>query len=127
MLVAHVRGEVERVLGVASGRGIEDSKGFFQLGMDSIMTVELRSRLQEGLGCDLPVTVAFEYPNVVALAGFIAGELGLQPLQPTAAGVTEPSDVRMDELAGRSDDELAALLDSAIAGSLGAESGEQRS
>ena len=123
-LASHVRAEVARVLGLPSGSRIEDAEGFFELGMDSIMTVELRSRLQEGLGCHLPVTVAFEYPNVLALAGFIAGELGLQAA--ASANDSQAADSKMDELSGRSADELAALLDQAIVDSLDVESRGER-
>ena len=51
--------------------------GFFDLGMDSLMAVELRNRLNRALA-DAYVasnTVVFDYPSVAALAGHLAAEL----------------------------------------------------
>ena len=51
--------------------------GFFDLGMDSLMAVELRNRLNRALA-DAYVasnTVVFDYPSVAALAGHLAEEL----------------------------------------------------
>ncbi|MDD9995357.1 MAG: beta-ketoacyl synthase N-terminal-like domain-containing protein, partial [Dehalococcoidia bacterium] len=51
--------------------------GFFDLGMDSLMSVELRNRLNRALSGEYVVsnTAVFDYPNVEALAGHLAGEL----------------------------------------------------
>ena len=46
-----------------------------ELGMDSLMSVELRKRLESGVGRALPSTLTFNYPNVAALAGYIDAEL----------------------------------------------------
>ena len=53
--------------------------GFFDLGMDSLMAVELRNRLNRGLGGGraLSSTVVFDYGSPAALARHVAGELGL--------------------------------------------------
>ena len=58
--------------------------GFFELGMDSLMAVELRNRLQGQLGSAYPLssTLALDYPNVRALAGHLAGRLLALP-EPT--------------------------------------------
>ena len=39
--------------------------------MDSLTSVELRSRLQSSLGCTLPTTVALDHPTVEALTTFL--------------------------------------------------------
>ncbi len=38
--------------------------GLFEMGMDSLMSVELRKRLERGAGRKLPATLTFNYPNV---------------------------------------------------------------
>ena len=55
--------------------------GFFDLGMDSLMAVELRSRLNRAFdgGYMLSNTAVFDYPNVVELARYIASDLGESP------------------------------------------------
>ena len=82
LLVEHVGQQVQRVLQLASVP--EEGVGFFELGMDSLMAVELRNRLQGQLGSAYPLssTLALDYPNVRALAGHLAGRLLALP-EPT--------------------------------------------
>ncbi len=51
--------------------------GFFDLGMDSLMSVELRNRLNRALAGEYVVsnTAVFDYPNVTALASHLAEEI----------------------------------------------------
>ena len=53
---------------------------FFELGMDSLMSLDLRNRLQASLGRTLPSTVTFEHSSIPDLADHLivdvlAGEL----------------------------------------------------
>ena len=61
--------------------------GFFDLGMDSLMAVELRNRLNVALRgvCTLPGTVVFDHPNIRSLARHLAGELGMLGEAPSPA------------------------------------------
>ena len=45
---------VEAVLGVGSGESVDPMLGFFDLGMDSLLSLDLRNRLQAGLGASCP-------------------------------------------------------------------------
>jgi acyl transferase domain-containing protein len=49
--------------------------GFTDLGMDSLMTLELKKRLEKSLQLTLPATVAFEYPSIETLTVYLAEEL----------------------------------------------------
>ena len=53
------------------------SVGFFDLGMDSLMAVELRNRLNRVFAGEHVVanTAVFDYPDITALARHLAGEL----------------------------------------------------
>ena len=55
--------------------------GFFDLGMDSLMAVELRNRINRAFGGQYTAasTVVFDYPDIEALAGFLASEIGGSP------------------------------------------------
>jgi NAD(P)-dependent dehydrogenase (short-subunit alcohol dehydrogenase family)/acyl carrier protein len=89
VIVEFVRDEVAAVLGAADGgRAIPPETGLFDLGMDSLMSVELRRRLERGAGRALPSTLTFNYPNVGALAAFLDRALA------DAAGVPTPAVVR---------------------------------
>ena len=46
--------------------------GFFQSGMDSLMSVTLQRALSDSLGESLPASVVFDYPTVEALADYLA-------------------------------------------------------
>ena len=82
--------------------------------MDSLMAVELKTRLEAGLGQVLPATVAFEYPTVEALAVYLARDVLALELS-DASGEAPPDDqIRRDEAAEElerfSEEELLALL-----------------
>ena len=61
-------------------------RGFFDLGMDSLMTVALKARLEERLGIHLPSTLAMDHPTVAALAGYLETEF-MGNSQPSSAAV----------------------------------------
>ena len=52
--------------------------GFFDLGMDSLMAVELRNRLNRAFDGEYVAsnTIVFDYPDIESMARHLAGELG---------------------------------------------------
>ncbi|MFI0480115.1 type I polyketide synthase [Actinomadura sp. 9N215] len=74
-LLEHTAGTVTAVLGLDGG-DLDPEAGFFDLGMDSVMALGVRTRLEDDLGLDLPSTLTFEYPTTARLAEFLAGLLG---------------------------------------------------
>jgi acyl carrier protein len=79
-LATHVRGQVAQVLGLPEGTLPPPEQGFFNLGMDSLLTLELRNRLQTSLACTLPTTLTFNYPTIEALVAYLAeAVLALEP------------------------------------------------
>ncbi|NEP72539.1 MAG: SDR family NAD(P)-dependent oxidoreductase [Okeania sp. SIO2G4] len=75
LLVAHVRHQVALVLGINKPESIGLETGFFDLGMDSLTSVELRNKLQTSLKCSLPSTLAFDYPKIGVLVDYLAKDL----------------------------------------------------
>jgi acyl carrier protein len=67
-IVAAVAG---RVLGHDERTQLDRDAGFFDLGFDSLTTVELRVLLQTALSIELPATVGFDYPTIHAMAGHL--------------------------------------------------------
>ena len=63
-----VRGEVADVLGHASPDEVTARRAFIELGFDSLMAIELRSRLSDATGLQLPATVVLDHPNAAALS-----------------------------------------------------------
>lgn len=71
----YLQTEVSEVLGASSSQLPDVQLGFFDMGMDSLMMVELRSRLETSLQQTIPSTVLFEHPTINALAEYIATQL----------------------------------------------------
>ncbi|MBZ4398082.1 type I polyketide synthase [Myxococcus sp. AS-1-15] len=93
-LRVHVGGLVNGVLGRPLTEALDPGQGFFDLGMDSLMSVELRNVLQRSLGVSLPATVAFDNPTVNALVDHLAREvLGLPEQAAPARERVEDADL----------------------------------
>ncbi|NER52360.1 MAG: SDR family NAD(P)-dependent oxidoreductase, partial [Symploca sp. SIO1A3] len=71
LLVAHVRRQVALVLGIKNPESIALETGFFNLGLDSLTSVELRNKLQTSLDCSLPSTLAFDYPKIGKIVDYL--------------------------------------------------------
>jgi acyl carrier protein len=111
-LLGHVREEVARVLQLAPGQAIEPDRGLKELGLDSLMAVELRNRLQASTGRVWPTTLAFDHPTLGALVRHLEQELFSRA---AATPAPTPSATDLDstpEIGERlSDDAVADLSD----------------
>jgi acyl transferase domain-containing protein/acyl carrier protein len=76
---------------------IKPTSSFFELGMDSLMALELRDRLQAELSLRLPATLVFDYPSSEQLAGFLLDEFGRHDSRPLP-NVTAPEHLSEQEL-----------------------------
>ncbi|MBV8180532.1 MAG: acyl carrier protein, partial [Mycobacterium sp.] len=72
LLVDHVTTQVVAAMGLASPQLLDPSAGFFQSGMDSLMSVTLQRALSGSLGESLPASVVFDYPTVESLSDYLA-------------------------------------------------------
>ena len=76
VLVAFLQQELQAVLRLTTTPS--PTVGFFDLGMDSLMAVELRNRLNRAFADEYVAsnTLVFDYPDVASLARHLVGELG---------------------------------------------------
>jgi acyl transferase domain-containing protein len=114
LLEKALQSAVGAVLGREPGTGIDRELGFFEAGMDSIMSVELKVRLEGLVGEELPGTVAFEHPTVAALSAYLLGEV----LQLTEDRLSVPGPQEVDppssEFEAFSEVELLDLLEAEL-------------
>ncbi len=110
-----------RALGLPSSARVDASRPLRDLGLDSLMAVELRNAIGTAVGRTLPATLLFEHPSVDALATYV---IALLPLDPTGTAVAPeharaaashtvaPSSppIARDAVASLSDDDAEALL-----------------
>ena len=115
VLVAHIQSNVVKVLGLDPSRPPEPQVGFFEMGMDSLMAIDLKNLLQTSLGQNIRSTLTFEYPNIEALAEYLLSEvLSLNSLSKDNGKSQKDTEKREQVLAQikeLSQEELAALID----------------
>ena len=104
VLVAFLQEEVQAVLRLAAAPA--PAVGFFDLGMDSLMAVELRNRLNRAFSGEYVAsnTLVFDYPDIAGLARHLAGELGDIGGAPAVQVQPEP-----EPAAQREDDGIAIV------------------
>lgn len=117
MLETHVREQIAKVLRLDASR-IGPSTPLQSIGLDSLMALSLRNRLEESLGVQLSATFVWGYPTVTALAPHLADKMKIALEGGAAEGKSDDDGKDKAQLAaatrevtGLSEDEaLAALL-----------------
>ena len=110
-----LRAQASQVLRIPEGQ-LDVSAPLTSLGLDSLMGLELRNRIEAALGITVPATLLWTYPTVSALAVHLA-EDGAPAGAPAAADAlaaadasTEPAGDSMEEIEQMSDDDLTRLI-----------------
>jgi phthiocerol/phenolphthiocerol synthesis type-I polyketide synthase B len=101
LLAEHVGGLASAVMGLPPSEILDPAAGFFQLGMDSLMSVTLSRSLSASLGETLTPAVVFDYPSVEALSDYLSTVL------PELADAHEAGGDEYDDL---TDDDLLRQL-----------------
>lgn len=70
-----VRAKVAAVLHLDEPDDIDPGAQFVQLGLDSLVAVELKNALEAAFRIPLPASLAFDYPSTRVLAAFLDGQL----------------------------------------------------
>ena len=91
-LVDLVRSDVARVLAIGRMGAVPAEKPLRDLGLDSLLAVELRNTLGRRLGVALPPTLTFEHPTPLAIATFLMKRVGgAAPAARAPAAATSPA------------------------------------
>ena len=76
LLTGFIQREVSRILGLDKSERPDARQGFTDMGMDSLMSLELKNCLAQALQCDLPVSLMFDYPTIYHLSDYLVKKLG---------------------------------------------------
>jgi NAD(P)-dependent dehydrogenase (short-subunit alcohol dehydrogenase family)/acyl carrier protein len=107
----YIREQVARVLG-ASASKLDADRPLNELGLDSLMGVELRNRVEGDLALSLPMRELMQSPTINSLSRAVLGQLALPGSMPSAPpptdqGTAEQLSARVEQL---SDEEVDSLL-----------------
>ncbi len=110
-MIEYVQARVMAVLRVDADRrpGIRDR--LMDLGMDSLMAVELRNFLETGIDLKgaLPATLMFDYPTIESISDFLLKSLSL-----TSTGTEPAAEPRQNEQSGSRAQEIEALTEEEV-------------
>ena len=106
LLVSFLQQELQAVLRLSTPPS--PTVGFFDLGMDSLMAVEFRNRLNRAFAGEYTAanTIIFDYPDIASLAGHLAEELGQIGDAPAAVETAVP----VERVAVKSEDDGIAIV-----------------
>jgi NAD(P)-dependent dehydrogenase (short-subunit alcohol dehydrogenase family)/acyl carrier protein len=112
IVLGEVREQIARGLGLDAA-AVGERQPFSELGLDSLLAVELRTRIAKHLGLErsLPATTLFDYPTLQALADHLISDVlqladGSGPSLPASVASPEP----VAALESMSDEDAELLL-----------------
>jgi NADPH:quinone reductase-like Zn-dependent oxidoreductase/acyl carrier protein len=116
LLDGFIQEQVAQVLRLSPTR-VDIHKPLRTLGMDSLMTIEFRNRLESSLGVTLSATLVWNYPTVAELTSFLAEKIGI-PLDTDVPSIHDQGPVLKATISQNvspeeqlSSEEISSLLD----------------
>jgi len=114
LLAGFLRERACRALGLDVSRAIDPRRPLGELGLDSLLAVELRNTLGKAIGRTLPATLLFDCPNLETLTEYLCAELLGPGSPPAARAPTDESapkaDALVDSIEDLTDEEVDRLL-----------------
>ena len=113
-LIAFVQSQISKVLFLKEGQSIGIHDRFFDIGMDSLTSAELKNMMENKLGYSLPSTVLFKYPTIDKFVDYLYELFHLNKNFNNINNKIDEADSSkeiMDELKDLSDDALESLID----------------
>jgi 7-keto-8-aminopelargonate synthetase-like enzyme len=86
LLEEHIQQAVRQVLGLSAGYEIKNGEAWTSLGVDSLMMVEIKNRLEHSLRLTLPVELLLRDVSIRSVAEFALGKLQAAGVEETPAG-----------------------------------------
>jgi acyl transferase domain-containing protein/acyl carrier protein len=120
LLEVHLRERLAQVLRLVPSR-VGRMEPFRGLGLDSLMSLELRNRIEASLGLKLSATLLWTHSTLASLTPYLLEQLGLAPereqppVTPPNEAPEKPAEESAAQLAELSSDRLLELFDDALA------------
>ncbi|PRQ06479.1 SDR family NAD(P)-dependent oxidoreductase [Enhygromyxa salina] len=122
LLLGHLRERVAKLMGLRRPETLDAGQPLFELGLDSLMAIELKNGLGRDLGLRLRSTLLFDFPTVASLAEHLLAELDARldhrdqlraprPAAPAPAREPARDDTLAEEIRGLDELALGALID----------------
>ena len=106
LLATEIQQQIAKVLGLPADETVGQRARLFDLGLDSLMALELKNRFENRFAERLPSTLVFDHPTVGALLEFFRARFGTTP----ATGAATDNATAIDSDADLDIDEVANLL-----------------
>jgi acyl carrier protein len=113
ILLDEVRRRACIVLGLAPDHLIDPDRPLSDLGLDSLMAVEIRNALSSAIGKPLPSTLIFSYPSTAAIAEYLASQMDREPQTETPESADTNMGDFLSQLEQLSEGEVEQLLNQA--------------
>lgn len=75
LLIAYVREQFIKVLGVNTSQNLDIEKPLYKLGLDSLMNIDLKNRIDTELGLDIPIEIFLGNSNIHQLVNLLLQQL----------------------------------------------------
>ena len=75
LLTGFLQEQIREVLHREASAQVDVNQGFFELGMDSLMAIELKNRVELHLGVPLTASITFEHPSIRELSAYLSQRL----------------------------------------------------
>ncbi|MET9406277.1 SDR family NAD(P)-dependent oxidoreductase [Streptomyces sp. NPDC002935] len=108
-VLALVREEASRALGLRSAESVRPDQPLRELGMDSVTAVELRNRIGTRIGARLPATLLFDHPTAARLSAHLLTTALATDGRTTRRGAPDPRSPRTLASASTPDEPLALV------------------
>jgi NAD(P)-dependent dehydrogenase (short-subunit alcohol dehydrogenase family)/SAM-dependent methyltransferase/acyl carrier protein len=103
----HIRGQTAKVLGLAKAEDVDIHEPLGQMGLDSLMAVELRNLLGKAAERAFPATLTLDYPSVAALTDHLAQKAFADEIEEARNETGTTNETNFDDMSA---DELAQQL-----------------
>lgn len=116
LLMEHLRDKAIKILGLEPSYPLDTKQPLNEMGLDSLMAIELKNALSSAVGQNLPATLLFNYPTIESLASHLLSDvLSLEKTDGLGERVVEEVENKTGNVEDLSDELVESLLEEKLA------------